>query len=89
MSNQINEQLLEQAGELLNLAAHYTEEFVGTTVSDVIVELVGHIAHDIDHDNLDDLYGISMPALQRVLDDCSVVLAQESQNEFNLMTDTY
>lgn len=82
MSNLENDLLIGRVGELLDLAAHYAEEFTNTTVQGVIEAQVAQLAFDVDCDNLDDVFNVSMPALERTLNDCSETLAQLSQEHF-------
>lgn len=79
MSTNENDRLLERASEAIDLASRYMEEFTSTTTGKVLDELVAQVTKHIDDDNLDDLFNASLPALERWLDQCSNVLAENAR----------
>lgn len=83
MSNLSNEELLARAGVAIQLAGEYQEhELQGTVFGDVLEMYVNSVSEDIEDDNLDDLYGYSLPALERKLDEIGSDLGDKSRTHF-------
>jgi hypothetical protein len=82
MSNNENDTLLDLASAAIHEASLLMEEFTNTTTEKVLDELVAQVTKHIDDNNLDDLYGYSLPALNKWLDECNLTLAQQSQEYF-------
>lgn len=72
MSNERNTVLLERAAELVDLALQALEDdWLGTTPGAVLDAKIAQVLSHIDHNNLDDLYNYSMPALENYLNELS------------------
>jgi hypothetical protein len=73
MSNSINDSLLDRAAQALDIANSWAEHYSSTTTGKILDEMRGQVLRHIEDKNLDDLFSISLPALENKMREVSVV----------------
>lgn len=66
MSNNVNNELLDRAVEMLDISSWWAEELTNTTAGSILDVRRAQVLKHIEDKNLDDLYNYSLPLLEEV-----------------------
>lgn len=66
MSDLVNQTIYENAREALDLAKSHSEYWVGTTWEDMFDLRSKAVVTDVQNNNLEDLYNVSLPRLEEL-----------------------